>query len=187
VTTPLNGIYLWGAQLEVGSNATSYIPTLASAVTRNADLISKTGISDLIGQSEGTFYLEFNSGKNDLTNYLFSLTDGTINNRISIYKSASDKISSQIRVGGVIQAISDTFSSIENTIYKCAVVYSNNYFAFYVNGIQVTTDFSVNIPNCNTIISNLGDGSLGFNRNVNLIQLYKTALSDAELIQLTTL
>jgi hypothetical protein len=47
VTTPLNGIFLWGAQLELGSNATSYIPTVASAVTRNADVISKTGLTGI--------------------------------------------------------------------------------------------------------------------------------------------
>ena len=38
---------IFGAQLEVGSNATSYIPTVASSVTRNADVISKTGFSGI--------------------------------------------------------------------------------------------------------------------------------------------
>ena len=35
------------AQWELGSNATSYIPTVASAVTRNADVISKTGLTGI--------------------------------------------------------------------------------------------------------------------------------------------
>lgn len=40
-------ILVWGMQLELGSNATSYIPTTSASVTRNADVISKTGISGI--------------------------------------------------------------------------------------------------------------------------------------------
>ena len=40
-------LYIWGAQLEAGSNATSYIPTVSSISTRNQDMISKTGLTGI--------------------------------------------------------------------------------------------------------------------------------------------
>jgi hypothetical protein len=53
-----DNLHLWGAQLEAGAYPTSYIPTTTATVTRNADAISKTGISDLIGQTEGVLFLK---------------------------------------------------------------------------------------------------------------------------------
>jgi hypothetical protein len=52
-----SGIFVWGAQLELGAYPTSYIPTLGAAVTRGADSCSKTGISSLIGQTQGTLFV----------------------------------------------------------------------------------------------------------------------------------
>ena len=53
-----SGVYIWGAQLEAGSCATSYIPTPSSStVTRQPDVASMTGtnFSSWFNNSEGSF------------------------------------------------------------------------------------------------------------------------------------
>jgi len=57
-----SGIYIWGAQLEAGSFPTSYIPTVASQVTRSADSASIARAS-WFNISQGTFYAEVLAGK----------------------------------------------------------------------------------------------------------------------------
>ena len=58
-----SGGFVWGCQLEENgaSYASSYIPTYGTSVTRNSDACSKTGVSDLIGQTEGTIFIEFDA------------------------------------------------------------------------------------------------------------------------------
>jgi hypothetical protein len=57
-----SGLFLWGAQLEVGAFPTSYIgPTTTTAITRTADVASVTGtnFSSWYRQDEGSAYIDF--------------------------------------------------------------------------------------------------------------------------------
>jgi hypothetical protein len=58
-----SGIYVWGAQLEATAFPTSYIPTVASQVTRSADsaINSGTNFSQWFDSQQGTVYCSFDT------------------------------------------------------------------------------------------------------------------------------
>ena len=183
------GIYIWGAQLEAGSNATSYIPTVASAVTRNADVISKTGISDLIGQTEGTIFVDvdFNNAPSKTeTNRIIELTDGTNSNRIIVAFGSTNTLLTRLTASRLEQA-SFSATSISVGMLKIALSYSSSGVKFYVNGTLVQSNLSASIPATNRMnLGYQGTASLQqLNDGINSVVLWKTKLTDQQCINLT--
>jgi len=183
-------LLVWGVQLELGAYPTSYIPTVASSVTRNADVISKTGISSLIGQTEGTIFLDFELLPNNInSSYLFALNDGTNTNMIRSEIYILSPTVSQFRTGintlGVGQG--DFFTTITQLKNKMAISYSLNNVKIFINGALVATDTSATIPTMNTF--NIGNRTLDniIGSSYKQAILFKTQLSNAECIALTTL
>jgi len=183
-----NGIYIYGAQYELGAYATSYIPTLSASVTRVVDFAQKTGITSLIGQTEGTLFLDFESGANDSVDYGFSISDGTTTNRVAIFRGSANNLIGQVRVGAVTQASITSATLTPETRQKCAVAYKLNDIAFYVNGVQIGVDTSATIPACSALSTSSGGvAGTSFFRPVNQALLFKTRLTNDQLAELTSL
>jgi hypothetical protein len=176
-------IYLWGAQAESGAYATSYIPTLGTSVTRVADAASKTSASALIGQTEGTIFVEFQKNVGtDAANVVFSLSDGTSSNLI--YYNLNSRVIEFI-AGGVTVATKDPVILAEGT-NKVAVYYKENDFGIYLNGVSIFTDTSGAVPTMSKF--NLGcffNESFPVGTPINQALLFKTRLSNSDLAALT--
>jgi len=186
-TSAAGDVLIYGAQLESGSYPTSYIPTYGSSVTRSADVMNITSATDIIGQTEGTIFWDFQLDVLVTGNEaILYLDNGAgFSNNIWIYRAPS-ALDASIYIGGVAQA--SFFKSLSTTgQYKCALTYANNNCAFFVNGVQVgTTDTSCNIPATNRIM--MGTTPVSFDTSLTKqVLLFKTRLTDAECIALTTL
>ena len=182
-----SGFYVYGAQLEQGSYPTSYIPTSGSTVTRNQDIFTRDGIGSLINSTEGVLFVEMAALSNDGTFRIISLTDGGTTNRVSLIYNTSNN---NIRVMVVsTSTVFDTSNSVTSTLdfHKIAIKWKLNDFAVWIDGVEVATDTSGNTPvGLDRIVFDVGNGTLDFYGKVKQLQVYKTALTDAQLTSLTS-
>jgi hypothetical protein len=175
---------VYGAQAELGSYPTSYIPNHSGgSVTRGADLCTKTGVSSLIGQTEGTLFLEAEAQSGFRT---FSICDGSTSNRISIVHN----VPSDFRVipvyGGVVGTQLSTSYTSGNI--KIAVAYGGGNYSMFVNGVKInSTSIGTFSSTLNKIEFAQGNGGNPFAGDVNQVLTFPTKLSNAELATLTTL
>jgi hypothetical protein len=183
-----SGLFLWGAQLEAGAFPTSYIQTVASQVTRAADVASMTGtnFSDWYNATEGTAYTEAASLATAYLGAIVGFSDGTINNRLSIRgMTVSNQSTSLGLVSGVTQW-SFAFSSQTTAATKFALGYKVNDIAFTRNAATPLTDASALIPVVNQLrIGAEGTGTQGYNGHIRQIVYYPRRLANSELQAIT--
>ena len=188
-----SSLYMWGCQLEAGSYPTSYIPTTSAAVTRNADAISKTGISALIGQTEGVFYLDLyaSAKNNDANTYATWLVAGNASDNFQIYNIGTTLYWYARNTASVFIDQSADQTIVEGTRYKIAFAYKSGDYALYINGVQKRTNANANVPVALSQF-NLSAGGFGASPAIvkneyNSAVLFPTRLTNAELSQLTTI
>jgi len=183
-----SGIYVWGAQLEAGAFPTSYIPTVASQVTRSADAASMTGanFSSWYRADEGTLYTEANK-LFAASGYVYSITDGTLTNEIRQTWGGNNNRFLEITTNSVSQS-SLSFSSayINGVFVKTAHAYKFNDIAASVDSATVATDTSAIIPAVNQMqvgarVTNITSN----NSTIKKLAFYPKRLTNAQLQSLT--
>jgi len=180
---------LWGAQLEVGSVATSYIPTTTAPITRNADVVSVSGaVSGCIGQTEGTIYAEVDIRNFVTFSRIVSLSNGTSSNTINLQLFLDGAVK-RLRVGLTFLGSGqvDILGAMPNPVNKIAVGYKQNDFVVYLNGSSVGTNTSCSVPAMNKIDLGNFNGVNIISDRIRAAALYTTRLTNAELAALTTL
>ena len=182
--------YFYGFQLEQGSYPTSYIPTNGSAVTRSAETATGSGNAATFNDSEGVLMAEISALYEDGNNRYISLSDGTSNNRLIIrYVSGGNNfIGMFVKVGGATQA-SIIYNKDITINSKVVLKYKLNDYALWIDGFEVGTDTSANVPSANTLNQlkfEDASGGANFYGNTKQVQYYNSALTDSELEQLTS-
>jgi hypothetical protein len=171
-------------QMEQSSVATSPILTTTAAVTRNADVISKTGVSGFIGQTEGTIYAEVDLRALSLSRIFVSLGDSvdTIESRIRIGILSNNIIYSQI--GNVL---TNTITATTG-VFKIALAYNSAGFVAYVNGTSYGTETTATAGTKSVINFGSTQALANFlNDRIRAAAIYTTRLSNTELAALTSL
>ena len=177
-----SGIFVWGAQLEAGAFATSYIPTIASTVTRSADVATITGslFSQWYGQPQGTFVVNADVGSvASGDKYVLIVNDA--NGRITYVSTAA------INTFDGTTVTSSGQSASANTPFKSATAWSGSTLSISANGAAAVGgafDGAFGTGTDLRIGSNAGGFSI--NGHIQSVQYYPVRAADFQLQALTT-
>jgi len=159
-------------QVELGSFASSYIPTAGSTVTRAADLVTLAGTLFPLNQSEGTLYAKWMCmGLSSANQYALGLNDGTLNEFMGILRNSSLKANSLLTAGGSNQlgpggvGLVSTANVSNLSQSKSAFGYKLNDCAVAQAGESVQNDTSCIMPSTTTLV--LGNFLSGTPRPLN--------------------
>ncbi len=194
IVTSGDAIEMWGAQLETGSGASSYIPTGASQATRNADscVMTGTNFSSWYTQSQGTLLVAGRTSAIyvDSAGFDFpAILTVDSNNHIgaAVWNGVAYGI---VRAGGAFRLNYATLATVNNnSAFKTAIAFANaDYAGVANNGSPVTASSGSPPTTLNTLAlgsNRAGTGNAYFG-HVSLVKFWPTRLDNATLQSLTT-
>ncbi len=183
-----SGVYIFGAQFEEQSFSTSYIPTSGGTVTRSADAANNSGSSDLISSTEGVLYAELSVLNTASTVRTISISDSSITNSVEIVYLSSGSFGFRIRANSAVEYLETSSLSDATQFVKAAISYKSGDIKCFINGSEFDTDttsFSFT-SSLSELAFDRGNGQNNFQGKVKCVAVFKEALTDAQLIALTS-
>jgi len=185
-------------QTAVGTVATSpiYAAIEGSSETRNADNISLTGASALIGQTEGTVIMDLNIQNLNIIRVFFALQETSwTTESIRLESTAANLLRFFIRSGSATITDISSVVAISAGRNKIAAAYKTgtNEIVVYMNGEKIIETTTTIIPTLDGLVLGARSTNIGvtnefpLNDSINSILKVKTRLSNAQLAALTTL
>jgi hypothetical protein len=178
-----SGLFLYGAQLEAGAFPSSYIPTVASTVTRASDNATMTGtnFSSWYNASEGTFVASAAVFSTASNRGVYAASDGSGANELFHYVSTT--ANNLVTTASISQAnVIISGPVLVNTVFSDAFAYRANDISAAFNGILGTPDTSATIPTVNQLrLGARGDAALRLNGHLRTITYYASRLTNAQL------
>ena len=199
--TDSDGIYAYGFQVEGGTGASSYIPTVASQTTRNPDLalMTSTNFSSwFTGGTTGTFFVDWHGGVRGITS--------TVRSVISTNDQTTKHLHlQQVSAAGVLK-VADFGAAHSVSTANSITSGARTKGAFNFDGATTTVNLCLNggtvatssaiafsvaptwlvLGGTSTDGSTLTDLTTVLNGSIRQIKYYPTALTSAQLIAMTT-
>jgi hypothetical protein len=179
-------VYAWGFQVELGAFPTSYIPTVASQVTRNADVATMTGTNFSSWFTNGAWSVYGELSFPGIVSTIANFSDDfNLAGSKGLFAGSSARLflrsypSGSTSVDGVINTAGGSY--LPNVNHKVAAAFKTNDIALSLNGQSVQTDTSAVI---NTDLNSLAFGSA--NIVLKKLSVYPARLSNTELQGLTS-
>lgn len=187
------GVFIWGAQMEAGSFASSPIETFGSTVTRAADNISLATSAFPLNAAVGTIICQYIPTAIPASPNLLSpaslYTDAS-NYMTLNYLHTNGVTSFVVNADGVFQADfgpSPDAAILSGQTAKVAVAYGLNNFGNSLNGSVATTDTSGTVPTVNTLGVGQRFSSSVLDGHIQSLVYLPRRAADAELQSFSTL
>lgn len=176
------------AQDELGSFATSWVPTAGASATRAADVASLSGanFSSWYNASEGTFVataIKAAAQPSGQFPQLINVDAGASTDRLALFTNSSRNLNGQVAISGVYNSVSSGFSWTAGVQFKAAFAYKSLNHGVSCSGSVAGTNTTAAMPSTATVLrlGNQYGGGGDFNGHISALAYYNTRLDNAAL------